>query len=241
MKATLINVLPQALQHVGDTQGTEAELRKAQALLNATIEQMDEDALLAFFAEERHEYAEFDNLHLPGKYLKRLTFVALSEIHEAHGGKFGVDSQIKRILKCIEIAIRRMTDEEFGAFLSLPELIEIQTNPVALQAAAQVYAEEVQPLEKIDESITQTVLSPYRKFLQGITPSTLQDFCKERSYLKSFIRRRSAQERLYSHPAILIVFFLAEHEGDDLWHNWPMDLRILEDIFSLLGISTARY
>jgi len=110
-----------------------------------------------------------------------------------------------------------------------------------LERAAKVFRSHLGEPKHADFRLVEFILSPFRSSLPLISEKDLNELFESRPYLAEFFRSHAVDSALYETPLILIVLRLIIDDEDRVWRNWPIDRKVIEEIFSVFGLSTERY
>lgn len=142
--------------------------------------------------------------------------------------------QVKRII-ARGAALIETTD---GVFLRVVEEIEKVTGKIdeLLRRCAEWYSEHLTQGSYPASPSALRIADAYVEELSGIEWARIEDFLKKRSWLAEAIKEKRDLP-LFNDPVIVLVFWLVHEFEAQMPARWPLDLKLLQPVFTRLSIS----
>lgn len=134
-------------------------------------------------------------------------------------------------------ALIETTDEVFKEIKN--RLHEYNESSEALLArSAEIYTSITGETSSVATPLGQIISDVYRVLLRDLTPDKLQAWADERPWLGSELRKKRTESVFYRDSVIILLGWLVTENQLTVPRSWPIDGRYLEDLYTVIGIST---
>ncbi len=134
-------------------------------------------------------------------------------------------------------ALIETTDDVFGEIKKrLREYNEGVTN--LLVHSSEIYRDITGEATNPKTALAELIAEQYRGLLKEVTPEKLKIWAAARPWLRESLQQKRATSVFYRDSVIILLGYLVTENETSIPKCWPVDSGYLEDLYTMLGIST---
>ncbi|MDR2982919.1 MAG: RelA/SpoT domain-containing protein [Puniceicoccales bacterium] len=107
-----------------------------------------------------------------------------------------------------------------------------------IQHSAQIYRDKTDLNTNISTRFTEITVDTYREIFLNLTCEQLSTWTANHTHLIDALLAKRESSVFYRDPAIVLLSWLVYNYPSTIPITWPVDISILEDLYTTLGIST---
>jgi sRNA-binding carbon storage regulator CsrA len=135
-------------------------------------------------------------------------------------------------------ALIETTDDVFREIKT--KLREYNESTVALLArASEIYEEITGETTNPSTMLSELIADTYRELLRNVTPEQLNAWAGNYSWLGEKLSRKRNESVFYRDSVVILLGLLITENAVAIPKKWPVDSSHLEDLYTMMGISTS--